>query len=123
MNKASLGQGKEEDWGTSIKGYSVYAVPTGFYHFNKGSNGWSQKIGVGVGIGYVNMSGNFKRTEMSQSEEIDVKGFAQTVGVFFEFLNGNHSFVLQNYGPSISDNKYEYTQSNVDIMYRYSFQL
>ena len=122
------GQDEEQDLGTSIKGYSLFAVPTGYYHFNKNSNGWSQKVGIGIGAGYLNMSGNFKITKQShpdygQIKDVNVKDFGMAIGIFLEFSNKNHSIIIQNFGPTVSDDNYEYMQHNVDIMYRYKFSL
>jgi hypothetical protein len=122
------GQDEEQNLGTSIKGYSLVAVPTAYYHFNKKSTGWSQKVGIGVGAGYLNMSGNFKITKQShpdygQTKDVNIKEFGMAVGVFFEFSKKQHSIIIQNFAPTVSDDNYEYSQSNIDIMYRYKFSL
>ncbi|MBI4651605.1 hypothetical protein HY745_10045 [Candidatus Desantisbacteria bacterium] len=116
---------KEQNVGTSIKGYSLSATPTAFYHFKKNNeNNWSYKTGIGVGLGYLKLNGNFKITEYlhpeyNQIKQVDVAAIGFSVGVFFEASNNNHSIVIQNFAPSVSDNKYNYLQHNVDIMYRY----
>ena len=40
-----------------------------------------------------------------------------------EQLEKNHSIIIQDFGPIVSDDNYEYSQQNIDIMYRYKFSL
>lgn len=120
--------GTNSDVATSIEGYSLFAVPTLYYHFNADSDNWSQKIGIGFGVGYVNMSGTFKITKSShpnynQIKTVDVDAVDMAVGIFIEISNDDHSFVLQNFSPSVSDDNFEYMQHNVEMIYRYKFSL
>ncbi len=128
IKKQSDEENEETDIGTSIKGYSIFAVPSAYYHFNKKSKGWSQKVGIGVGAGYLSMSGDFIITkeghlEYGQTKDVDISKTGMAVGVFVEFSNKNHSIIIQNFAPSISDDNYEYMQHNVEMMYRYKFSL
>lgn len=117
------------DVGTSIKGYSLYAVPVGFYHFFKGlDDHWQYKAGLGVGIGYLNMRGSFKITdpqhpEYNQIKKMRAEGVNLAVGVYIEIARGPHMIIIQNYGPTAEDNTYHYLQHNVVIAYRYAFEI
>lgn len=116
---------ENQDVGTSLKGYSLFATPTAFYHFNMSNKkNWSYKTGIGVGLGFLKLQGNFKITETShleydQVKNVNVAAVGFSVGVYFEASKNNHSIIIQNFAPTISDDKYEYMQHNVDIMYRY----
>jgi len=126
INSQTLDGNEEQNIGTSMKGYSSFAVPTTFYHFNKSSIAWSQKVGIGLGVGYIKMSGDFKITNKShqlygQIQQVDFNEFCLVGGILYEFSNNNHSIVIQNFAPIVSDDRYYYTQHNVDIMYRYKF--
>ena len=128
IDKQSVDEEEEKEMGTSIKGYSLFAVPTAYYHFNRKSKGWSQKLGIGVGAGYLNMTGNFKVTKQNhadygQTKDVSINEMGMAVGVFLEFSNKNHSIIIQNFAPSVSDDNYEYMQHNIDMMYRYKFSL
>ena len=117
-----------KDIGTSISGSSLLAVPTIFYHFNKSQTAWSQKFGIGVGASYLDLRGDFIVTdnthpEYNQKIDVDTKGWGMAVGVFFEVSNDKHLFIIQNFAPTISDDKYEYQQHNIDMMYRYKFTI
>ncbi len=117
----------DNDVGTEIKGYSVFAVPTLYYDFYKKEE-WTFKAGLGIGAGYMSTKGSFKITQASHPEfntlkAVNVNDFGIAYGIFFELLNEHHSFIVQNFIPSAKDANYEYAQDNVDIMYRYIFHL
>lgn len=117
-----------QDLGTEVKGYSLYAVPVAYYHFNRNEPGkWSYKAGLGVGIGYLKLSGNFRITDTSHPEynqvkQVDADGFDIAVGVYFEAVFDRHVITVQNYGPTLDDGTYEYLQHNVAMSYRYAFR-
>ncbi|MDH5379057.1 MAG: hypothetical protein OEX00_12095 [Gammaproteobacteria bacterium] len=118
-----------QDLGTSVSGYSVFALPVAYYHFNRDKqNEWNYKAGLGAGIGYLRIKGNFQITQGShpehgQKKEIDFTGLGFSVGVYFEASIGNHIIIAQNYSPKVFDHPYEYQQHNVIIAYRYAFSL
>ena len=86
------------------------------------------KWGVGVGVGYLNMHGNFRVTKHSRADywdkkDVNVNGFGMAVGVFFEIAKGNHFITAQGFGPVVSDDNYKYQEENIEIMYRYRLAL
>ena len=116
-----------QDVGTSIKGFSLFAVPTAAYHFNKGSvRTWSYKAGMGLGLAYLHMKGNFRITmqeypEYAQVKDVNVNAMGFTIGFFLEASSKKHSIVFQNFAPMVDDEKYSYEQHNIELMYRYKF--
>ncbi len=122
------GEDDPQDVGTSLSGFSVLATPTLFYHFNKSPTNWSQKVGLGVGAGYLSLTGDFNITDdthpkFAQTIDVSERGWGLTVGLFFEISNDKHSFIISNFAPSIADDNYEYMQHNIDMMYRYKFSI
>jgi len=111
--------------GTHVKGFSIYAVPVGYYHFNKGVvDDWTYKLGLGVGLGWVNLDGDTQLTKTNhplsgQTISIDTSGFGTAIGIYFEAKYKSHSIVLQNNAPQISDSDFYYQQNNIAIAYRY----
>lgn len=117
------------DYGTSMEGAALYAVPVLYYHFNKGDmNRWNYKAGVGAGIGYLQLKGSFRITdsshpEFNQIKNADVEDVDMAVGVYFEASFGNHIVLVQNYGPVVSDDNFDYQLHNILIAYRYRFDV
>jgi len=117
------------DLDTSIIGYSLFAVPTAAYNFSKGSsNKWGYKVGVGLGISYIRMVGNFRVTndkhpEFGQKRNFDIDSIGSAFGIFFEASKNRHSIVLQNFGPSTDNGEYQFEQMNFYLMYRYRFSI
>ena len=112
--------------GTSLSGNAIYAMPVGYYHFNRHDlSSWNYKAGIGVGVGYMDVSGTFKITqphpEIGTIKHIDYSGYGFSVGVYFEAAKGNHTIIVQNYSPVVSDGPYDYQQMNLILAYRYSF--
>ena len=127
LNKQSIND-DSNDLNTKISGFSIYAVPVGYYHFNKNvTDNWTYKLGVGVGLGWINLDGEFevtnkKHLEYGEINSIDTARFGTALGVFFEANYKNHAVILQNYAPQISDDDYFYQQHNVAIAYRYKIE-
>ena len=121
--------GELADYDTGLSGWGLYAIPVGYYHFNKGKpEEWSYKAGIGVGLGYLNMSGSFVITEPShlnynQRKKVDAKGIDMAVAIYLEVSKGPHTFLIENYSPTIEDDKYSYQFMNVGISYKYAFQI
>lgn len=117
--------GSERDIGTKMNGLSTFIVPTIYYEFYKSSFfDLSYRLGGGVGLGLLFVTGNFEVTDAGNSRygqrlNKSVVGFGYTYGVFFEALNNDHSIVVQSYGPSIEDERYRYVHQNTEILYRY----
>ena len=74
------------DLGTSVTGWHVFVTPNFFYNFGDKhayvNQGYSLKIGVGVGAGYVNASGDVILTETTQQRhEFDVSGLGLGISI------------------------------------------
>ncbi len=130
IDKQEISRDKDpEDLGTGVKGYSIYTVPLVYYHFRKHSvDRWNFKVGTGVGAGYMNLWGDFKITERSHEKHneiipVDIHGVGIAVGVYFNASYKNHNFTVQNYGPVLWDDEYEYQLHNAIFSYQYAFQL
>lgn len=130
IDKQKKSNGKEpEDVGTGVKGYSIYAVPLLYYHFRKHAvDEWNYKVGIGVGAGYMNLWGNFRITDPSHERHedvipVDLHGVGIAVGVYFNASYKNHNFTIQNYGPVVWDDDYEYQLHNAVLSYQYAFRL
>jgi len=128
INKQELpGVEDEQNVGTTMKGFSIYAIPVAYYHFNRNQpKKWNYKSGIGIGVGYLKVTGNFQITHDSHPEIGEVKavnadGFGLAVGIYLEASFGKHVIVIQNYAPFIVDKQYDYQQNNVIIAYRYTF--
>ncbi|BCE01943.1 hypothetical protein [Marinicellulosiphila megalodicopiae] len=127
MDKQTIDE-QSEDLGTQIKGISIYAVPVGYYHFNKKVvDNWTYKLGLGAGLGWVSLDGDTKITKTNHTltgemVSIDNTGFGTAMGIYFEANYKNHSVVLQNYAPQISDNHFFYQQHNIVVAYRYQIE-
>ncbi len=130
VNKQRLNSSKNsQDIGTSIKGYSLYAVPTLFYNFNKRDKiGWKYKAGLGIGIGYLNISGRFQGTNSAQPsfnqiKDVRTSGYDIVVGVNFQAKYNQHVITIKNFTPSIKNDNLQYFQSNVLLGYQYIFDI
>ena len=118
------------DLDTEIKGFSLYALPVIYYHFNRFSDNRkiSYKLGAGAGIGYLDLNGTIKVTNLSHPEFDEYKtvnsaNYGYTMGFYFEIAYKNFSYSVQGYGPSTSDSIYSYQFSNFVASFRYAFQL
>ena len=128
MDKQIINADEENllDYQTEVYGYSVFAVPTIYYHLNKKTDGWSVKIGAGLGLGWLAIQGNYEVTRVDHPDygtkkEIAIKGLNLSAGIFLELMNKHHSLILQDYIPTVTDDDFQYGQQNVDLMYRYIF--
>ncbi len=124
LNKQSV-SGNSVSLGTGIRGVSVYLIPHLYYHFNRFTdNGWSSKVGIGVGVGYLNLKGTFQVTDPNNPkyndiESVNTKGLGNAGGLFIEISKGKHSVLMENYAPDIDDERYSYMHSDYSISYRY----
>lgn len=115
------------DLNTSLDGFSVYALPVIYYHFNKNFvKKWNYRAGFGLGVGYMKLNGNFKITDpghpqYNQIKSVGIKGYGGSVGLYFEATYKRHMIVLQSYGPVLTDEPYQYHQVNTVLAYRYKF--
>lgn len=116
--------GDISDYGTSMSGVSTFFVPSIYYEFNNGGNSFAYRVGGGVGVGLLFLTGDFQVTKSGNSRYGETIrktriGLGNTYGVFFEVLNDDHSIVLQSYGPNIEDDQYRYIHQKIELVYRY----
>lgn len=128
FRKQSVSGMGDVNMGTSTKGNTAYTVSVLFYNFKNAIQGWSLKTGLGAGVGYLDIKGDIKITEESslkygEVEQLDYKGVTSSAGVYFEASKDSHLFILQMYGPSFSDNGYDYHYKDVSFSYSYLFSL
>jgi hypothetical protein len=99
------------DLNTSTKGYYLYAMPVAVYDFHKGKENSSLLLGFGVGLGYLNASGDIILTESSPQTKLDFdfSELTYSYGLFFEYEINSWSYSVNLYGPEVSDGDYEYS--------------
>jgi len=121
-------EGDPVDLGTHLNGYAIYAVPVLFYHFNRFNNShWQHKVGIGVGLGLLSLSGNFRITKPGHpdygiTKSVNASGLDIAAAVYYVAEKYPHSILVQNYGPVLDKEPYRYQQHNVVMAYRYSFE-
>jgi hypothetical protein len=116
------------DLGTSVKGYYAFVTPTVFYSFTgqKPHGKYDQTLitGLGIGLGYLNASGDIIFTETTQQRfDIDVSGAALAVSLFVDYRFGN--FVTRISGGLTSHTKgaYDYDAFGFSWGFGYIFGL
>lgn len=118
-----------KDLGTSMTGYSFSVVPSIFYHFKKANTqGWHFKSGLGVGVGYLNIKGDFRITNASHSEFDQVKDLnlaapVASANAFIESIYKSHIITLQFFLPIARDGEYIVTQNHMGISYKYALDI
>ncbi|MDX8406978.1 MAG: hypothetical protein R8L58_01185 [Mariprofundaceae bacterium] len=104
MNRQKV-NGQELNLGTSAKGYFAYLTPTVYYRFgdkySMESDGWMTTLGIGLGVGYLNVKGTMLTTEITPQrlQAIDGVGFGFSSGLFAEVMKKRWFVRLTNYGP------------------------
>jgi len=99
---------QEINMGTSARGYFAYLTPTLYYRFgdrySMESPNWMASIGIGVGVGYLNVKGSIITTGLAPQtrEAININGIGLSSGVFFEVLKNRWFFRFTSYGPSLN---------------------
>jgi hypothetical protein len=108
---------------TSASGYYLYAMPVGVYDFFKNKEDSSLLIGFGLGLGYLNASGDIIFTEASPQtrHEFDFSEFTYSYGLFFEYDIHSWSYIISLYGPEVSDGDYEYNLFDFGVTVRKKF--
>ena len=109
--------------GTSADGYFLYAMPVGVYNFHKGKDNSSILIGFGVGIGYLNASGDIILTESSPQikHQFSFSELTYSYGLFFEHEINSWSYGISIYGPEITKDSYEYNLFDIGMTVRKKF--
>jgi len=130
MNRQKVGS-KEVNLGTSARGYFAYLTPTLYYRFgdkfSMESPDWMATIGLGVGIGYLNVKGNMitTNTTPSQLQRIDRVGFGTSTGLFIEVMKNRWFFRITNFGPALKNGSInlELRDNSIKIGKRFDFDL
>ncbi|EKO3564839.1 hypothetical protein P0E95_001171 [Vibrio metschnikovii] len=130
VNRQTLHQNNQlTNLDTKISGYALYAMPLFFYHFNRHQpEKWQVKTGIGIGLGYLNLSGNYQITqplhpEFGETKNIKLSEFGQAVGVYLEIKKGKHAFLLYNFSPYVNNSNYQFQEHNAVLAYRYTINL
>lgn len=133
INKQVVSENDEEETNldTSIEGYSIYIIPTFYYDFIKESK-YSFKIGGGLGLGYLNIKGNYKITKETHNNynttyDIDIHNLDLAISFLIEYKINNHYIIAQDCAIDHSEyeidksgnNQHDYLQHNLSLMYKY----
>lgn len=110
--------------GTSASGYYLYAMPVAVYDFNKGRANNALILGLGVGVGYLDASGDIIFTEVlpQVKHDFDFSEFSFSYGLFFEHEIDSWSYSVSLYGPEVSRGGYEYNLFDFALTLRKKFR-
>ena len=119
----------EENLGTSVDGYNLYAAVSVFYNFGKkiitSKKDSSFKAGISAGAGYLKANGNIILTEVANTplQDVNISGLGAVIGVFFEYRKGPWVFKAEGIGTEVSDGAidYSYTTFPIEIGYTVNF--
>jgi hypothetical protein len=116
------------DLGTSVKGYYAFITPTVFYSFSgqrpHGKYDQTLITGLGVGLGYLNASGDIIFTETTQQRaDIDVSGVALAVSLFLDYRFGSYVTRISGGLTSHAEGAYEYDAFGFAWSFGYIFGL
>lgn len=116
------------DLGTSVKGYYAFVTPTVFYSFSgqrpHGKNDQTVVTGLGVGLGYLNASGDIVFTESTQQRvDIDVSGAALAVSLFLDYRFGHFVTRISGGLTSYTEGAYDYDATGFSWSFGYVFGL
>ncbi len=127
MNQQRTG-GRVVNLGTSARGYFAYLTPTFYYRFgdrySMESPNWMGSIGIGAGLGYLNVKGNMVTTETAPTrlEPINYVGVGVSTGLFLEILKKKWFFRVANYGPMLNSGSLKLELRNTSIKFGRSFE-
>jgi len=110
--------------GTKLSGLYWDLTPTIFYNFgSKTGEGWGFKTGLGIGAGYLSVSGNVVLTELTGQPvaSYDDHGYGFTVGLFFEAIKDDLFFQIKAYGPDIKLGNEELQLANIKLTFGKTF--
>jgi hypothetical protein len=99
---------QEINMGTSARGYFAYLTPTLYYRFgdrySMESPNWMASIGIGVGVGYLNVKGSIITTSVlpQTRQTININGIGLSSGLFFEIMKNRWFFRFTSFGPSLN---------------------
>lgn len=123
LNKQLVNE-ENVDLGTSVDGYSIFAIPTLIVSLTGrepyGENNQSLVIGTGFGLGYLSASGDIIFTETTlEKKEVNISSAALALSVFTDYRIGNfvsRISINMTAVPS-SDAEYRYIGYNLRIGY------
>ena len=114
--------------GTSVKGKFLYITPIIFYNWGdavfKNGKGHAFKIGLGLGLGYLQAKGNIVFTETtSETVNIDINDIATTFAMMLVYRFNNVSIRFRGNSPGVSyeDTNYDIIESAMDVRYIFTF--
>ncbi len=114
------------DVGTSINGTYSHLTPTLFYSFGD-SNDFNTQVGIGIGLGYLDIEGDFltDKQQPVTKQRVNGSGLGFSVGVYFEAEAGNWITRINGYGPvvDIGAYTYQYIDVTISLAYRFYFEL
>jgi len=121
----------EVNLGTSARGYFAYLTPSIYYRFgdkySMDSSGWMTTVGVGLGVGYLNVKGTMMTTGTTPStlQNINHVGFGVSTGLFIEVMKNRWFFRLSSFGPALNNgsHKLELSDTSIKIGRRFSLDL
>ena len=122
MNKQEVGS-NDVNLGTSADGYFLYAMPVVVYDFHKEKVNSSILLGFGLGIGYLDASGDIIFTEANPQtrHDFDLSELTYSYGLLFEHEISSWSYGISIYGPEVTKGNYEYNLFDIGITVRKKF--
>lgn len=122
---------KEVNLGTSARGYFAYLTPTLYYRFgdkySMDSSDWMTTIGVGLGVGYLNVKGTMMTTGTSPNRfgRIDDIGFGLSSGLYVEIMKDRWFLRFTSFGPALNNGtvNLELRDNSIKIGRRFNFNL
>ena len=100
------GENNINPFNENITTRSIHFTPTVFYEFTKGFGvNWSLKIGLGVGLGYIDMDGQV----ISGSTPVVINDavFGYSTGLLFRLEYKNLVFIAREYIPNVDINGFD----------------
>jgi len=97
----------------SVRGYYAYLTPMLSYRFgdkfSMESPNWMTTVGIGLGIGYLNVRGEAITTGATPQvrKRINDSGFGLSTGVFLEVMKHGWFVRLNNFGPILSNSNFK----------------
>ncbi len=123
LNKQLVNE-ENVDLGTSVDGYSIFAIPTLIVSLTGrepyGENNQSLVIGTGFGLGYLSASGDIIFTETTlEKKEVNISSAALALSVFTDYRIGNFvsRISIDMTAVPSGDAEYRYTGYNLRIGY------
>jgi len=116
------------DLGTSVDGYYVFVTPALFYSFGQSLSAELNRntliAGLGVGLGYLNASGDIRFTETTgELHAFDVSGLALAISLFVDFRRGEFASRLSGGLTTYSKGDFDYDSFGFEWEFSYVFDL